>query len=65
MTETECLHSCPLFHGLAEEDLPAALAFFEARRASYRKGDAIMRPGESLRALRWCFGARFRCCRTT
>ena len=47
MTETECLHSCPLFRGLAEEDLSAALDFFEARRASYRKGEAVMRPGES------------------
>ena len=27
MTETECLHSCPLFRGLAEEDLSAALDF--------------------------------------
>ena len=46
MTETDCLNRCPLFRGLSEEVLPAALAFFEARRASYRRGEAVMRPGE-------------------
>ena len=46
MTKTECLNICPLFHGLGEEDLSAALSFFEARRAAYCKGEAVMRPGE-------------------
>lgn len=48
MTERECLRACALFEGLDEKSLHAALAFFDARRASYRKGDAVIRIGGRL-----------------
>lgn len=43
--ETGRLRSCPLFKGLPDEELPAALSFFHASVKSFRKGDYLKTPG--------------------
>ncbi|MCI9584744.1 MAG: Crp/Fnr family transcriptional regulator [Clostridium sp.] len=41
----ETLQSCPLFHGIAEPELPAVLACLGARSARYDRGEAILAEG--------------------
>lgn len=43
--ETGRLRSCPLFKGLPDEELPAALSFFHASVKNFRKGDYLKTPG--------------------
>lgn len=42
------LSACPLFAGMAEEELACALRFFEARPVEYRRGDFLNRIGDAL-----------------
>ena len=42
------LHRCPLFQGLEGDALQYALAFFEAKEKSYRKGELLNRIGAPL-----------------
>ncbi len=49
MTEKEAMQRCPLFHTLQGDELARAVAFFDGRRALYRKGDAVVRIGSPMR----------------
>ena len=42
------LSACPLFAGMAEEELACALRFFEAKMAEYRRGEFLNRIGDPL-----------------
>ena len=42
------LSACPLFCGMAEEELACALHFFEAKPVTYRRGDFLNRIGDAL-----------------
>ena len=42
------LSACPLFAGMAEEELACALRFFEAKTAEYRRGEFLNRIGDPL-----------------
>ena len=46
------LSACPLFSGLGEEALSRALAFFDARKMLFSRGEFLHRAGEPLS----CFG---------
>lgn len=39
---------CPLFAGLSDEEIEAALAFFDAKRAVYKKGDMVIKPASEV-----------------
>ena len=44
--DLELLRTCPLFHGVAEEDLSAMLGCLEAREKAFSRGELIFREGE-------------------
>lgn len=45
------IRSCALFAGLSQPEAEAALDFFDARAAQYRKGEALLRVGDPVRAF--------------
>lgn len=47
-SENDILRRCPLFKGMTDEEIAAALRFYRAARRRYQKGDALIRIGDSV-----------------
>ena len=45
------LARCPMFEGIAPDDLPALLLCLKAREKEYQRGETVIEPGSSITEL--------------